>query len=79
MSIVLDVIEYIQQHNEKQIAQILDAEKGFDYLNWKFLFKVLGDMEFLMKKKKDSGTLASFKISKPKRKMSRPFDKNKIY
>lgn len=65
VSIVLDVIEYLQQHNEKQI---LDAGKGFDYLNWKLL-------EFLMKKMKDSGTLAGFKINKPKRKMSRQFDK----
>uniref|UniRef100_A0A8D0KLK4 Reverse transcriptase domain-containing protein n=1 Tax=Salvator merianae TaxID=96440 RepID=A0A8D0KLK4_SALMN len=44
---IIDVIEYLESHNEVQAALIfLDAEKAFDNLNWNFMFNLLDTMNF---------------------------------
>ena len=44
---VLNVVEYLDKHPEKQAALIfLDAEKAFDNLNWNFLFRTLEELDF---------------------------------
>uniref|UniRef100_A0A8D0E7E3 ribonuclease H n=1 Tax=Salvator merianae TaxID=96440 RepID=A0A8D0E7E3_SALMN len=44
---IIDVIEYLESHNEVQAALIfLDAEKAFDNLNWNFMFNLLDMMNF---------------------------------
>lgn len=34
----IDILEYLAQHHEKQLALIFDEEKAFDNLNWRGFF-----------------------------------------
>uniref|UniRef100_A0A8D0KKR5 Reverse transcriptase domain-containing protein n=1 Tax=Salvator merianae TaxID=96440 RepID=A0A8D0KKR5_SALMN len=43
---IIDVIEYLETHNEVQAVLFLDVEKAFDNLHWNFMFDVLDRMNF---------------------------------
>lgn len=48
---MLDILENLEQYNEKQATQILlDTEKAFDILNWALLLKVLEDVNLELDK-----------------------------
>lgn len=59
-----NILEYLEKNNEKQATIILDAEKALHSLNWTFLFKISGDMDFGEAFKKGGNRFISLRLHK---------------